>query len=803
MSTKRSFHTEDSIRAALDAAELGTWTLDPVTKLFTSDNRFKQIVGISITGLNTREVLLKIHSKDRDRAEQALKPSIRLKDPLPFEIECRVIHPDGSLHSVLAKGKATFSTVNGKRKLAVFAGTVTDITKHKLVQTLLLAQKQILDLADDGASIKEVMKFVARSLYEYYGGQSRTSLFMLEPDGLHLRFIVGVDLPKEYIRGVDNFEVGLQSPLYGKAAFTGQPEIVVDVKKDPLWVPFLDLAKKHSIRAIWSIPLRTMRGKVLGAVAVYHKAPRAPQPFELEAMKLLSQTAAIVIERNDESEQREQAETSLRDSEIKYRRLFEAAKDGILILDVSSTKITDANPFMSKLLDYSHDEIIGKELWQLGFFEDKKANQAAMVELKKKKYIRYEDLPLKTKTRRQIDVEFVSNVYREGGQLVIQCNIRDITERKLAEREVIESKRQAQVAKENLHSLFLHAPAIVAMISGPDLIFDMANLPYRQMVGLHRQLDGVSLFTAFPDMDSRLLEIVRNVATKGERFMANEFPMLLDWDGNNKPYTKYINLVYEPILESDGKPNGLMCFGHDITELVVNRKKLEEASSSKDEFISIASHELKTPITSIKAYTQILEQRFKKSNDGQSAEMVGKMDIQIDKLSCLIEDLLDVTKIDSGKMGLRKTFFDFNKCITDIIENMQLTTTRHKISKNLARLKHIYGDKDRLSQVFVNLISNAIKYSPDTKRIEVKTKTKDDILTLSIRDFGVGLSVKDSKKIFERLYRVKGPSHIYPGLGLGLYIASKIIKQHDGEIWVESKKGKGATFYVTLPIKKN
>src|SRR6185369_9680375 len=138
---------------------------------------------------------------------------------------------------------------------------------------------------------------------------------------------------------------------------------------------------------------------------------------------------------DDESSARDQAQSRLRVSELRYRRLFEAARDGILILDAVTLKITDVNPFMTELLGYSHAGFLGKELWEIGLFSDKEASQAAFKELQRTGYLRYEDLPLQATNGKLRDVEFVSNVYEEDGHQVIQCNIRDITARKRAEKE--------------------------------------------------------------------------------------------------------------------------------------------------------------------------------------------------------------------------------------------------------------------------------------------------------------------------------------------------------------------------------
>jgi two-component system CheB/CheR fusion protein len=234
----------------------------------------------------------------------------------------------------------------------------------------------------------------------------------------------------------------------------------------------------------------------------------------------------------------------------------------------------------------------------------------------------------------------------------------------------------------------------------------------------------------------------------------------------------------------------------DITE----RSQLEQ---QKDEFVSIASHELKTPITSVKAYTQILGRRFRKAGDMESVELIGKMDSQLDKLTDLIGDLLDVTKIEAGRIQFHESYFDFNELVEDTVEELQRTTEKHHIMKKLQPSRTVYGDHDRLGQVLTNYMTNAIKYSPHADTIIVSTVVDKDNVTLSVQDFGVGLSPEDKAKVFERFYRVGGSDQAtYPGLGLGLYIASDIINRHRGMVWVESKITKGSTFCFSLPRAK-
>lgn len=260
---------------------------------------------------------------------------------------------------------------------------------------------------------------------------------------------------------------------------------------------------------------------------------------------------------------------------------------------------------------------------------------------------------------------------------------------------------------------------------------------------------------------------------------------------------KILERFGSPIIGEKNIYYGYVWFFLDITEQ-------ENLARQKDDFIGIASHELKTPVTSIKAYTQVLQSMFDEAEDQQTAYMLGKMDNQLNKLTYLISDLLDVTKIHQGKLMLNKEKFEFNDLVKEITEEIQRTTTKHELKVDFTDPIPIYADKDRVGQVVTNFLSNAIKYSPKAKKIEIKTETNRDELIFSVTDYGVGLPKEDQLKVFERFYRVGGSGfETYPGLGLGLFISAEIIHRHYGEIWVESEKGKGSTFYFTLPLYKN
>ena len=191
---------------------------------------------------------------------------------------------------------------------------------------------------------------------------------------------------------------------------------------------------------------------------------------------------------------------------------------------------------------------------------------------------------------------------------------------------------------------------------------------------------------------------------------------------------------------------------------------------------------------------------LKKSGDEKNAEFAKKMDLQVIKLTSLIGDLLDVTKINSGKIHLNNDVFDFEKLVQESVEEMQMSTL-HQIEITTENVGMVFADRERISQVITNLISNAIKYSPDAEKIMIEVNGDGKEVIFTVKDFGIGMPVEKKDRVFEQYYRVSGDEQsTFPGLGLGLYIASQIVERSKGKIWVNSVLGKGSTFSFSLPI---
>lgn len=230
-------------------------------------------------------------------------------------------------------------------------------------------------------------------------------------------------------------------------------------------------------------------------------------------------------------------------------------------------------------------------------------------------------------------------------------------------------------------------------------------------------------------------------------------------------------------------------------------QEIKEQEEQKDFFISMASHELKTPVTSIKGYVQILQSIYENSEDKFLKDSLAVVDRQIVTLTKLITELLDISKIKSNGLDISKKEFEMPELIKEIVQQVKHSNTQSIIDLNLVAEAKVFADRDRIAQVLINLLTNAIKYTTNTRRIEIFCRVENDQVFVSIADQGIGISKKDQSKIFERFYRVEGKNEqTYPGFGIGLFIASEILKKHKGEIMVESELGKGSIFSFSLPL---
>jgi two-component system sensor histidine kinase VicK len=290
-----------------------------------------------------------------------------------------------------------------------------------------------------------------------------------------------------------------------------------------------------------------------------------------------------------------------------------------------------------------------------------------------------------------------------------------------------------------------------------------------------------------PDYHNMLNTALGN-ALKNHSSSDSEYPIKHLITGEEK----WVRATGRVFVDQQGNATEYSGLFIDITE-----QKLDELR--KNDFIGMVSHELKTPLTAINGFVQVLQRKAKKDEDNYAAIALDKAHSQIRKMTTMINGFLNVSRLESSKLLIQKTNFNLDELLKETIEETYISQSSHEIILNPTCDVNINADRDKIGNVISNLISNGLKYSDNGTRIEITCKLHHTEVEIQIKDEGIGIKPDDIDKLFERYYRVQG-NHTISGFGIGLYLSAEIIERHDGRIWVESEEGKGSVFHFTLPL---
>lgn len=491
--------------------------------------------------------------------------------------------------------------------------------------------------------------------------------------------------------------------------------------------------------------------------------------------------------------------------DIYFRDLFEKTSDIIHFLNFKG-EIEFVNPSWLKNLEYSFEEVKGRPIYDFIFHNHRQLyfekRDGILYNHKRNTGATELEFCFESRSGNLITVEgVITRIQSADAPIYTRGVFKNITYKKVAERLLDESNQRMSL-------FFKNAPDAVILIDKNQVI-----------KAWNPKAEIIFGFTAHEVLGELLSETIipqqyRAAHKKGmaHYLQTGEGPVLnktIEITALHKQgYEFPINLSI-----SDFRINGdvfFMAFLTDITgrkkierELIIKEAELLQSKLSdekKDEFLSIASHELKTPLTTIKAYAQLALRMSEGETNKTIKGYLQKIDIHISKLNYLITELLDISKIQAGQFLLSKTVVAFQPYLTDILQSIQHITTTHQIQLKTNVSVKVNIDVFRIEQVIINLINNAAKYSPGKQIIEVETYTKNNSVFVSVKDYGIGIPESDLENIFSRFYRVNGVSQNFSGLGIGLFISKEIIGRHDGTITVQSEEGTGSTFTLSLPV---
>jgi PAS domain S-box-containing protein len=525
-----------------------------------------------------------------------------------------------------------------------------------------------------------------------------------------------------------------------------------------------------------------------------------PRPFSNED---LLEAVRRVLRKDDGNERRNEARTeqTLRASEISYRRLFEAAKDGILILDADTGRINDVNPFLIRLLGFSHSEMIGKTVGELSPLKNMESNQTMLERLQQNDYVRYEDLPLETRDGRRIAVEFVSNVYQAGDKKVIQCNVRDITERKKAEivanrlAAIVESSDDAIIGKD-LNSI------ITSWNRGAEKIFGYTA----------SEMVGTSIMRLIPadrqDEERRILcKIKRGESVEHfETLRQTKDGRLLN-----------ISVTASPIRDVTGTVIGVSKVARDISgrkaveerihqlnakleQRVVQRTaQLQAANLELEAFSYSVSHDLRAPLRHVMGFVELLRQDAGPTLSQNCLGHLTTISQAAKQMGQLIDELLAFSRIGQSEMQTMEVYLD--QLINEALRESQGVTKERNIVWEIHPLPAVRADRALLRLVLINLISNAVKFTGTRAEAKIEigcAPSGDNETVIFIRDNGVGFDARYAGKLFGVFQRLHSQDE-FEGTGIGLANVQRIIHRHGGRAWAEGVVDGGATFYFSIP----
>jgi signal transduction histidine kinase len=520
------------------------------------------------------------------------------------------------------------------------------------------------------------------------------------------------------------------------------------------------------------------------------------------------------------------AEQEQRASEVRYRTLFESLDEGFCVVQLQCDeqgtpvdyRFVETNPAFVKQTGLV--DAVGKSIRELAPDIESHWLETYGQVARTGEAIRFE-APSEALHR-----HYDAYAFRVGPpeDRTVAILFSDITAARAGIAEKERLVRALDVERTRLSYVFQHAPTFLAVLRGPDLAFELANDAYYQLVG-HRELVGKPVFEALPDLRGQgFEELLRQVVETGEPFVGRELQISVVRTPGAPPEDRFVDFVYLPLVEADGARAGVIAHGIDVTEQVRARHEVERlysleqharvtveeayriaesANRAKAEFLAIMSHELRTPLNAIGGYAELLEMGIRGPVSAQQQEDLRRIQTSQRHLLGLINEVLNYAKLETGvvhfdvaDVPLRETIGAAESLVAPQARANGLSLTVLQCpAEFVAR-----ADGEKLRQILVNLLSNAVKFTPSGGHIEVSCSADELLVSLRVRDTGIGIPADKLEVIFDPFVQVRADlTRPHEGTGLGLAISRDLARGMEGDLAVESRIGVGSTFVLTLP----
>jgi signal transduction histidine kinase/ActR/RegA family two-component response regulator len=754
----------------------------------------------------------------------------------------------------------------------------------------LAGQGEALEAAMNGASLEVSLGILVRTVIRLLGEDARAGFYLANRERTALHHVVGMGA--EYAAAVDNFKVGPDSLACGLAVHTGDALFTPDVLQEPRWAQWTWLAQKFDYRACWSLPIHTAATHFAGSMAVYWREPREATARERECLARICQTAAIIVSRQKEAEDRQRAEAALRESR---QRLQMELEDATLLQSISAEIIreNDVDALYQKLVDaasavmrsdFASMQMLfpergeGGELLLLG----SRGFPGEAVQFRKR--VRTDSnctcgIALRTRTR-VIDPDIAESrimagtpdqaallangmraaqttpLISRGGQLLgvistywrqphepaeRDLRLLDVLARQAAD--VIE-RRQAEEAEwrhaERLRLLW-EAATLLLTADDPDAMLQGLFAKLAPHLGVDAYFnyvvndagDALQLASCAgipPETARDIARLEFGQAICGTAALQRQSMVVTHIQQSHDPRADLVRsfgirayachvLIAGPTLlgtlsfASRSKdrftPDELGCLETICQYVTVAYERLrlldqlKAADRRKDEFLAMLAHELRNPLAPIRNAVQIL--RHQGPDEPELRRNRTVIERQVEHLTRLIDDLLDISRITRNRLELRKEPVELKRIIHEAVDASRALVEQRGLELTVALPDApvlVNGDEVRLGQVFLNLLNNAAKYTEAGGRIRLAVEPQGDAVAVSVKDSGVGVAPADLPHLFETFFQIdRSLEKAQGGLGIGLSLVRKLVELHGGRVEARSEGlGKGAEFIVHLPV---
>lgn len=732
---------EMRLRLAVDSARLGTYELD----LRNGNNIYSQqtyeIFGLDPQGTWTHEDLKNaLHPEDmlvRDYAyEAALANGLLL-------YEARIIWQDGSTHWIRNRATVTYENQVPVRMY----GTILDITDEKESEKKLKLAKEQLELIFNNVPASVQLRDKKGRLL--YINDQAAALTGFKNAG---EMIEQGDLESVFNKVSETLDILDEAgkPL----AFENSPTAVTLKTGKPVEGVY-SFVKKNSGESLWVLSKSSALFDEYGEVS-------------------------MVISTSIDITQQKNSEIKIKESEERFRNLADQAPLWVWMV-AENLEVEYANNVLLRFFGLNHYSDLTAPTWEKFVHPDdlesvyeilgKAAAGSVSLEYRVKNISSgaYEWM-LMHAVPRIIDKKFSGFI----GTCV------NINESKLAMQQLSESEVRFRLLADSMPQFVWSGDAEGNLNYFNQSVFNYSGLS-PEYVFEHGWLQIVH-----PDEQEENIKQWLHAIKTGTDF---------NFEHRFKRYDGQYRWQLSRAVPQRGADGNIQIWVGTSTDI----QEIKEHDQQKDYFISSASHEMKTPLTTVKGYLDLLLLSLQ-DKEHSSYLYASRASKGLNKLEKLIAELLDMSKMHNGKLNYNVIDFDFDETLAQTIENAKHITNKHEIIKDSNCSLQLRADKDRVEQVLINLLTNAIKYSPTGGKVIVRAEAKNGYLEVSVKDFGIGMLPDHVDKIFQRYYRVKEHEGHFQGLGIGLFICSEIIKSHNGKIWAESETGKGSTFHFTLPL---